>query len=231
MNISRFKLKGILILIFVMNLCLLGSAYGQQHLDKKVYIGLTLPYSTIKGDFDATKSLQDNATGEIFRIPEADGAMGFGGYIGYGRYPGGKMGYGIEVGYERTSHDVTDGAWTGNAKLNVFSINLRGFYDAMPIEPYLLLGVAVPRLVVNDGAILSGLMDDVTYSGLGANMGFGVNLYVLPVLCITGNFQYRYISYSQVQGIGDKLDISGGLTGSGLNISGSLVYHFSLDRY
>nr|MBN2276717.1 porin family protein [candidate division Zixibacteria bacterium] len=213
-------------------LILTSSFAFSQSFPKKIYLGLTLPYNTVGGDFDGSLSLYNSGLQEGFYIPDADGAIGFGAVAGYEKYFNGKLGFGAELAFERTSHDVTQSTWTSTATLIIFSGNLKAFYDASPVEPYLLFGISVPRFTAKNGSVsgtYQSVFEDARFTGVGINLGAGINLYVMPKLNLNAGITYRYINYSRARGIGDWAEIPNGLKGSGINITGGLIYSIPLD--
>jgi hypothetical protein len=195
----------------------------------RVYISAILPYNTIGGDFDGTKGLTVPQTGETFMVPDIESGIGFGGAIGYTRIGGRNLGYGMELSYQRSSHDYTYIGYRGKCTLNALSFDLKGILSYTPIEPYLVFGIVFPWLNVNDGAIMTGTVNaDAKYSGIGINLGAGIDLFLIPNLSFGGRLGYRYISYTQVIGHGDRIKIDGGANGSGVSISGNISFHIPI---
>jgi hypothetical protein len=94
--------------------------------------------------------------------------------------------------YQNTPYDAT---------YNIFDINYKGFVsDSEKIRPYWLVGLCITSLVVKDGYYDSywGSYDDATYTGVGLNLGGGIDLKILPKLSLKGEVIYRAVAYSSV---------------------------------
>ena len=61
-------------------------------------------------------------------------------------------------------------------------------------------------------------------------MGGGVELYMLPNLCLSGTALYRLMRYSDVKGLGDWMEIAGGLNGNGICLMIGVALNFYVSQ-
>jgi len=223
------------ILFFALNLSVLGVEKNAPR-KKEIYIGLSLPYNAIGGDFTGEFGLGSSQTVEIIMIPKIENGIGFGGMIGYAITAQNNFGAAAEASFQLSSHDYTWRKYSDKASFRAVNVDVKIHYRAQPVEPYAIIGLTFPRLTMEGGA---GLMEsgndvvyykktDATYSGLGASIGAGLDLYMTPNISLGGRVAYRWISYSNITGEGGKFKISSGKGGSGMHICGMLNYHFPL---
>jgi hypothetical protein len=224
----------VLVFFFILNLSALGIEKKQPH-KKEIYIGLNLPYNTIGSDFTG-KLFLTAPTGEIIMVPKIDGAIGFGCMIGYRHIGANKTGYAVEASYQLTMHDYSWMGFTGDATFGIINFDTKGIYSSTPTDLYLLIGLAMPWIKVKDGAGLTtsgnniGYYNetDAKYTGFGINIGGGAEIFLSPNVSLGGRAAYRWIRYSIGNGESGKFDISNGLGGSGMHISGMLTYHIPM---
>jgi len=228
MSSSMTRVFTVMAIILLLCVDIAGAVTFTEKHKKNIYLGVLLPYSTISGDFDATKYLV--TTIGDYRIPDLDGAAGIGGVVGYS-HMGEKLGFAAEMSYQRTSHDATYFTWTGDATLHMISIDVKGLYLSMPMQPYLLVGMAIPQLVVKDALMSASETDKITYKGYGLNLGGGINLFLHPNICLNGSAVYRIINYSRAKiSLGEDDIPDGGLGGSGLSMNAGLIFYWPLTR-
>jgi hypothetical protein len=186
-----------------------------------VYVGFDISYNTISGDFDG-ESLLASAT-EIIIIPKIEGSVGIGALLGV-RFAKGAL----ELSYQRSKHDATWLGASGTVAYNIVDIDFK-LYPSIDsqLQPYFLVGMAIPWLVIHDGAATVTEIDDATLLGIGLNIGGGVAYYIQPTICVNGGLTYRWISYSSATGVSSvSNDIQGGLDGSGLTLNFGITFSF-----
>lgn len=202
----------------------------------KLYFGLNLPYNSIGGDFDGQRFLSIPATGEYMIVPKMESGIGFGVVIGYSRMGLNNLGYGWEVSFQQSKHDYTWLNLTGTTTFGIINFDMKGIYASTPVELYLLLGLAIPWLKVEDGAnwslsgntLISSNPMELKYTGFGVNIGAGLDLFLAPNISFGGRIAYRALKYGFGTGKSGKFEIGGGMGGSGINVCGSLNYHLSI---
>jgi opacity protein-like surface antigen len=190
---------------------------------KGFYIGVGLPYNTITGDFDGNSALQGG--NEIIIVPEIDGAVGFAVMPGIGI----NQQWAIELHFLGSSHD---GSWLGSSgDVEFFSFSINGKYNFSPsqsTQPYLLFGISSNTLVITDGSwdTLSGEVGDATFSGPGFNFGGGIEHYVDPHVSFRLGLTYRFVDYTDAEGVNQSGTIEDSLDGSGISFMVSTAYNF-----
>lgn len=186
-----------------------------------LYVGFDISYNTISGDFDG-ESFLASAT-EIIIIPKVEGGVGIGALLGV------RFGKGaLELSYQRSEHDATWLGATGTVAYNIVDIDFK-FYPSInsQLQPYLLVGMAIPWLVVHDGAATAFEISDATLVGIGLNIGGGLAYYIQPNISVNGGIIYRLISYSSATGVSSASnDIQDGLDGSGLTLKFGIAFTF-----
>jgi hypothetical protein len=186
-----------------------------------LYAGFNISYNTISGDFDGNSFLA-SAT-EIIIIPKVEGGVGFGALLGL------RFGKGaLELSYQRSEHDATWLGAKGTVAYNIVDIDFK-LYPSInsQLQPYLLVGMGIPWLVVHDGAATAFEVSDATLLGIGLNIGGGLAYYIQPKICVNGGIIYRWINYSSATGVSSASnDIEGGLDGSGLTLKIGIAFTF-----
>src|SRR3990172_2133588 len=208
------KIAGLLAIVLISTFGITSWVSAEQKYYAKdgFYLGLTVPYNTIDGDFDG-KTFEVGEE-EINIVPDIESNFGLGITLG-GRFGKGAF----ELSYLRSSHDAT---WLGaNFDVDYNLVNLDGKYYFLadkPMQPYLLLGLCLPWLVVKDGsANVDGDVDDATYTGIGLNVGGGIAYYFHPQVSINAGIVYRWIGYRHLSGVSESGSLDETLNGSGLN--------------
>jgi len=196
-------------------------AQDTSYVKEGVYVGITIPYNTISGDFDGN-SLLASAT-EIIVIPKIESGMGFGALVGM-RFKKGAL----ELSYQNSAHDATWLGAKGTVAYNAIDIDFKIYPSTeSQIQPFLLFGMGIPWLVVHDGAATFSAVGDATLRGFGFNIGGGVSYYFDPRICVNGGVIYRWINYSTATGVsGVTNTIQDGLGGSGLSFKFGVTFSF-----
>ena len=168
-----------------------------------VYFGLSIPYNSIGGDFDNTKQLSVPALGETIFLPDFDNGMGIGITGGIKKGP-----FAFELSYTRTTHEGEISSSTTDAVLTTF--NLDGKYHFLPYspaQPFITVGLCVPRLKVENVAEDDYGIGEATFKGIGFNVGGGLIMHFGSGIALTGGAVYRWVDYSRVTSLSGGGDI------------------------
>lgn len=190
----------------------------QMVVDDGFYLGIALVHNSMSGDFDNTAVYYTSTT--LYDVPDVDNGAGFGVSAGY------RMNRGVyEIAYQRTNHDtVSSFEDVGDSAIySVLDFNLK--YDLAElnrIRPYVLLGIGVAWMTVEDSASDGWDLEDETFLGHCWNLGAGVNYYINPKLSATGGLVYRWNSFGSVEGT----ELEDDLKEKALGLSVGLAYTF-----
>lgn len=113
---------------------------------------------------------------------------------------------GLEVSYDRTSHNGTYLGGSGTALFQ--SVNVDGRYYFLPnsrVQPYAQVGGSMPWFKVKEGAFTEEAFGDASFNGYGVSTEAGVVIYPHRKLGISLGYNYRVISFDKVHGINDTL--------------------------
>lgn len=196
------------------------------HVKNGAYIIGYLAWANVDGDFDGSVTLAGAGVPDTFSVPDLDESYAYGGGMGI-RWGDAAF----EVTYQRSEHDATfGGAPLGDAILNTINFDLKYYFMTdQPLQPFVLVGVNVPWMDVDNGSfnIASALTGDASYIGFGANFGGGAAFYLTPKLAVTGSAGYRLMYFDSVKGIGDvRADINGNLEAHGFFVRGGVTLTF-----
>ena len=187
------------------------------------YVGLGTSYETIGGEFDGSVGVLEGF--RVLHLPEIDNAFGVDLRAGY-RTP---EAWAVELELMRTVHK---GTWIGQQEdvmHDSFSINAKySFREKAVVQPFLLLGFSLNRLVVERGAadVFTGATGDARLTGPGLNLGFGADTYLGRHVSLGLGFTYRHVEYAERQNNDQKKKINNRLNGSGFGIGLNVAYHF-----
>ncbi len=198
-------------------------ATSQAEAKSGFYMGLGAAYNTIGGDFDGASVLR-GVTEEII-LPDSNNAVGIDVLAGFGM----DYGWAIELNFMSSGHDGTWAGRTGDVSYNSFSVNGKySFLSEGSVQPYLLFGLSYNVLLIKNGAIdtFFGQVTDATLSGSGLNAGVGVDNYLSPNVSLTLGLMYRYVDYTEAEGVHQSGTIEDGINGSGLSFLLTTAYHF-----
>ncbi len=208
--------------VFLCGLLLLGMT-SEVLAKQGFYLGVGIPYNTIGGDFDG-KTLLIGANDFII-LPEIDGGLGLGILLGYGF----TKEVALELSYFGTSHNAKFLGGSGDVDYSVFNLDLKySFLTERPTQPYLLFGLGFNQIVVKDGSVdfFTGEVGDGTFTGLGFNLGAGVDHYFTPHFSVGAGLIYRIVRYDEAEGVTDSGSIDDELNGDGFGLVLSTAYHF-----
>jgi hypothetical protein len=210
MNMKVFYLKKIifkedamkrihksLIACLVTMVLLLGTA-SFAYARPEFYLGVSEAYNSI--NTTATDiHFTDGYENEYEYVPALDPGNGFSVTFG--------MEFttcALELGLTSSHHDGTDSAGLpADADYTIFDANFKKFIgESDYLKPYLLIGLCVTSLNVNDGSTNTyyNKPDDATFSGVGINLGYGLEL-KFSNIALKGEAIYRTVEYTSVSGV------------------------------
>jgi len=112
----------------------------------------------------------------------------------------------FEVSYDQTTHSGTFLEEVGEATFRSLNVDGR-FYMATrrPLQPYVLVGGAVPWLTIKDGSFLNDTVGDARFRGWGVNTEAGVTVYPHPRVGVSVGYAYRMMWFDRASGATDTL--------------------------
>ena len=163
--------------------------------------GITIPYNRISGDFGGDLVLVDEY--QILFLPDV------GRSVGMGLALGGRKGIGEwECSY---SISVSDSKWMGNvhrAKYYSLSVDSRWFIMTKSrVQPFLLSGVGIVKLVIEDGSMPTDTVDfqigDGRFWDIEWHPGAGVAYFLNPRVSLRLSALYRFVGFGdgQIEGV------------------------------
>jgi hypothetical protein len=189
-----------------------------------IFLRLDLVNNSIGGEFDGETILYSGQ--ETFIVPKIKTSYGFGLAVGMGTNT-----WKLELGFVRSAHDFSFGTFRGTSSYNIFNIDFSYYVISRKlIRPYILVGLCVPWVVVNDGSTslaADAQVGDETFSGVGLNIGPGLEVYLRDNLMVHTEMIFRRISYTKLNGVTkEETTYKDGLNGSGTSITIGLSYFF-----
>jgi hypothetical protein len=181
---------------------------------ERTYIGGFATYAGIDngGDFNGTLAgtYGSAAPFEADLIPTISQNVGFAVLLGRREGP-----WAAEVSYWNSNHSATfnNGNITYQGTATYQSINLdfkRYIFTQFPTQPFISMGISFPWLVVNDGSLYGPLpapypansffQSNATYTGIGFNLGAGLEIYLGQNFSIVGSLTERWAGYGDILG-------------------------------
>ncbi len=199
-----------------------GDADSEPYAKKGFFIGGLGTVQTLNdADFDG-QSILVEPTGVALALPEVDPGLGWGLTIGYRGVRNS-----LQYTYTASTHDDDFLGTSQEDDFKTYSLDFKHYWNIeQRLQPYVMLGVSVPRLIVKDGANNGVVSGDAVFQGIGANLGGGAALYLAPRLALFGEAFYRWTEMDRARGLGVNRDIMGHLDGSGFGVRGGLSYTF-----
>ncbi len=210
-------------------LCLPETGNAEDLLHTRTYLGVEGTYTGINGDGIFSGSLYSRVDSpyEINLIPTLPANLGFAVFAGQR-----EEAYAVELGYWRSNHTSAFGpvpslgissSYKDAAVYNCVSVGFkRYFFTDSDLQPFLNLGVSFPWVEVSNSAEdVQGTVGSSTYSGLGTDLGIGVEWYLDSHFSLTGSLMQRWASFNQFKGPSDSQSRSLSLSGSSLSNDGS----------
>lgn len=175
---------------------------------------------------------------EMDLIPSLTREFGWGVLLGHREGP-----WAAEVSFWRSDHTATvpnvfaGGVTTTPASLQAINIDFkRYFFTEFPTQPFISLGISFPWLYVQDASFLTDnssppniiRTSSETISGIGLNVGAGMEIYLDNGFSIFGGLYERWTEFDQINGAanipindlywdGNPSD-RGSIAGNGLNL-------------
>lgn len=192
-------------------LALAAPALGQGPAASRNGFFLSLSGQSLRLKGDLTGSLTLWHFDKAFSIPKMENVFGLSLGFGY-RREGGLW----EFAVVRASPGILLNGRSGRASYYNLEVNGWGFpWKNAAVQPYYLLGLCFPWLVVQDGSRMGRTVNDATYTGLGINLGAGLLINLGPSLFLSGGVKYRYLGFFYVSGGGKGRDITDLTVGQG----------------
>ena len=189
----------------LLSLATLASASAAAQDPKRTGEGFFIAVSgqslAFKGDFDGRLVLW--CFDKAFFVPKMNSATAFGFGLGFKR-----KAWLWELLYLSSRHPYAFMDRDGSSVFRSVEIDGRTFFfKDSAIRPYILVGIIVPWLTVDQGAEMYGLKYRATYFGLGLNFGGGITWDIAPFLFMSGGLVYRVLGYGYASGEGKGRDI------------------------
>jgi len=167
------------------------------------YLGLSLVHNGMSGDFDDTTFLVSPP--DVYDVPDVDSGAGFGVMAGWRSSKGA-----LEFGYQRSIHDTSSSfvdIGDSEASYNVVDLNIKfdifaesDLFARHGLRPYLLVGLGIPWLTIEDSMTDGYSYDDETFVGFCLNAGAGIAYYFHPQWAVTGGVIHRWNWFGSVEG-------------------------------
>lgn len=237
---------------------MIAGVHKTDFVKERTYIGILGISADIDqyGDFNGTNSfifpsattvtggvtIQTNA--EIDLIPSITRQFGWGVLVGHREGP-----WAAEVSFVRSDHTATfifAGPVTMTTPASLQAINIdfkRYFFTEIPTQPFINIGVSFPWLWVRNFSYLTDptgtillQQNDETISGIGLNIGAGLELYLDNNFSIIGGLYQRWTEFDQINGA-SKIPLDdlyydgnpsdrGAMAGNGLNLYVGTTFGF-----
>ena len=186
-----------------------ATAQDPKRAGEGFFIAMSGQSLAFKGDFDGRLVLWH--FDKAFYVPEMKNATAFGFGLGFKRNS-----WLWELLYVSSRHPSAFQDREGSSFYRSVEIEGRSFLvKDFPLKPYILGGISVPWLTVDQGAEMYGLKYRATYIGLGLNFGGGIIMDIAPFLFVSGGGVYRVLGYYYVSGEGKGRDINDLRVGQG----------------
>lgn len=184
------------------------------------YIGGSMAYGSIEGDFNGESWY--GAPGEVFLVPKIESDTGFGITIG-----GKSDNLGWRICYLQIDHEASYAGEKGEVTSKLTNIDVLGYFNKEPFQPYFALGLIFAGVNFKDGAESSYRVDNARYMGYGINLGLGAEFFINSNISLFGEVDWRYISFTSVEGAeGVRRQMDPPLNGSGPGGLVGLNIHF-----
>jgi hypothetical protein len=237
---------------------MIAGTHKTDFIKERTYIGILGISSDIDqfGDFNGTNSMvfQGSTTvnngvtvtqnPEIDLIPSITRQFGWGVMVGHREGP-----WAAEVSFVRSDHTASfifAGPITQTTPASLQAVNIdlkRYFFTEIPTQPFINIGVSFPWLWVRNFSYITDptgtiilQQNDETISGIGFNLGAGLELYLDNNFSILGGLYQRWAEYDQINGA-SKIPLNqmyfdgnpsniGALSGNGLTLYVGTTFGF-----
>ena len=162
-----------------------------------LYSGARLSNGQILGDLEGDTAIVDDvaAPTEFNFLPEVDPGLGVGIELSnrWERWE-------IALSYDQFEYDGDFGGSDMDVDGRYLDLTFRRYYAVHnAVQPYLLAGVGMSDLEIEDGALdAMGFSQGNLDSGVNYNVGGGVRLYISPYLAVWGQVMWRFGNYDEV---------------------------------
>lgn len=200
------------------------EARGFRARDGFFLAGLGAMATLEDSDFDGQSAGTFSPGTETTVLPELDSGSGWGIAIGWRG-----VANSFQYTYTTTEHESTSFATSGDDLLKTYSLDFKHHFNIDGrMQPFVLVGVTVPRLIVEGGTFDAGLtqIGNAKYQGLGANLGLGGALYLTDRIALVGEGFYRWAYFDEATGVNDDGHITGGINASGFSARLGLSFTF-----
>jgi hypothetical protein len=157
---------------------------------------------------------------DLALTPKIKANYGFGGLVGYRRGD-----YAVELSYCRSEHKAEYKyvfvlkEYATTALFQSFNVDLKRFIlTQFPVQPYVSMGMSFPWVVFKNAGntytyrydtpdswvYIKTSSQDVSYSGMGFNLGAGLELFATPLVSVTGGVVQRWAGYGNSKGADNK---------------------------
>jgi hypothetical protein len=189
------------------------------------YLGGSVIYNEVEGDFDGNKSLVSSGGNVTIDLPSVDPGLGgrmSGGY----RWSQAK----VELAAEYSSHD--DSFQGVDHSATYWSYDMNGYYYLPSpwerVKPNVMGGFALPTIELHHSSTSGAFTGDGHLYGYGFNLGGGADIYVTRNLSIDVLGFYHWTRFTTAAGVGTGYHtIHGGdIDGDGWTLSVGAAWTF-----
>ena len=174
---------------------------------ERTYVGGFGTYTAIDkaGDFTGTEAFTFvGSPSDTNLIPSLSQNVGFAVMLGRREGP-----WAVEVSYWRSDHtaSVTFGGTNFQDTATYHSINIdfkRYLFTQFPTQPFFSVGLSLPWIVVHNGSSIGSPpteIGDDTLSGIGFNLGAGLEIYLGQNFSLIGSATERWAGYGDILGV------------------------------
>ena len=256
----KWNKAGLAVMSLMFFIGLATAAFAQQDeeetgkrdiIKNRTYIGIVGTSATIDqwGDFQGLFSFHSISGASPFieqdTVPSITRNFGWGVILGHREGP-----WAAEMSFSQSEHTAvytggTAVTITHPASLNSIDFDFkRYFFTASPAQPFVSLGMSFPWLWIRQGSYLLDSSGntletaDETISGIGLNLGAGIEIYLNQDISLLGGAFQRWTGFDQINGVakipfnqmyfdGNPADI-GAIEGDGLHLYAGATFGFQM---
>ncbi|HKB17046.1 MAG TPA: outer membrane beta-barrel protein [Planctomycetota bacterium] len=185
------------------------------------YVGGSFMFQEIGGDFDGDTVLFETDGDDEILVPEIDPGLGFGLVAGWRTQR-----VAFEMSYRATFHDTEFGSQDlGHAVLHAFDLDVKPYFlTDEPVQPFLLFGMSLPILVLEDARSENGGItfdEDATLTGMGFNLGGGFSVFATDRLAVhlTGGYRLAWFFDAEGEEIDNEIEGHGFFASAGITFT------------
>ncbi len=206
------------LLAMVLLLGLASFAYARP----EFYLGVSQVYNSINTDAKDFYFSNGYET-EFDSIPALDPGNGLSLTLGMEFH-----GCALELGLTASSHDGVDSlGGPMDARYGIFDMNFKKFIGpSQHFKPYILVGLCLTSLEVEYGSVNNYYgSGDATFSGVGLNLGYGLELKFSNV-AFKGEVIYRTTEFTDISGVDASGTLPSYVDGNGLCFNVGMNLYF-----